>query len=135
MNRRLFPSFFAACLLAWILVLPANATAQKKKTVADASTQLQQLVESSFNTFKTTGLSVAIVKDGQVVMAKGFGSANTESNTPAASGSLTTSPLAAKLSPQPPSACWSRKANFAGKTKSATICLIFRWLILISPLK
>ena len=103
MNRRLFPSFFAACLLAWVLVLPANATAQKKKTVADASTQLQQLVESSFNTFKTTGLSVAIVKDGQVVMAKGFGSANTESNT--------------------------------GKTKSATICLIFRWLILISPRK
>ncbi|MEY3444630.1 MAG: hypothetical protein RLZZ519_2911, partial [Bacteroidota bacterium] len=71
-----------------MLVLPSNATAQKKKTVADASTQLQQLVENSFNTFKTTGLSVAIVKDGQVVLAKGFGSANTEANTPAASGSL-----------------------------------------------
>lgn len=88
MNRRLLPLFFAAFLFLGLLASPSNALAQKKKTVADAATLLNTLVEASYATFKTTGLSIAIVKDDQVILSKGFGAANASNNTPAASNSL-----------------------------------------------
>jgi CubicO group peptidase (beta-lactamase class C family) len=63
--------------------------AQKHKTPVPVPSQdPAALAEGSFNTFKPTGLSVAIVKDGQVVFAKGFGFANAETKEPAQTNSL-----------------------------------------------
>lgn len=88
MKRNLFASIAVPVLLVLWMALPQAVLAQKKKPAADPAAQLTELIEASFNTFKPTGLSVAIVKDGQVVLAKGWGSANAETNVPAASSSL-----------------------------------------------
>ena len=66
----------AFCTL-FILATHPLLLAQKKKNPDPAPTVAQQ-VEASFNTFKPTGLCIAIVKDGQVVYSKGLGLANAE---------------------------------------------------------
>jgi CubicO group peptidase (beta-lactamase class C family) len=71
-----------------LLFMGMQAQGSKNKPASNPADELTKLVEASFNTFKPTGLSVAVVKDGQVVLAKGWGSANTEAKTPAGSNSL-----------------------------------------------
>ncbi|MFN8398239.1 MAG: serine hydrolase [Bacteroidia bacterium] len=73
-----------------IVFLPAALHGQKGKSkpAKDPAAELTQLVEGSFNTFKPAGLSVAVVKDGQVVLAKGWGTANASNGTPVTGGSL-----------------------------------------------
>jgi CubicO group peptidase (beta-lactamase class C family) len=77
-----------ALLLPLILLYSSTALqAQKKKPAVPQQTP-QQLVEASFGTFKPTGMSVAIVKDGQVVLATGLGMAHATTQEPARSSSL-----------------------------------------------
>lgn len=77
-------------LLLAIALVPALALGQKGKAkpAQDPAAELTRLIEASFNTFKPTGLAVAVVKDGQVVLSKGWGSANTTAGTPVTSSSL-----------------------------------------------
>ncbi|MFM2376091.1 MAG: hypothetical protein RLZZ165_1188 [Bacteroidota bacterium] len=49
---------------------------------------MEKIVEASYEAFKPTGLCVAVVKDGRVVLSKGWGSADKDANRPAESGSL-----------------------------------------------
>lgn len=65
--RRLLPLLLAVCLLA-----PAQLQAQNGSAPA-ALNGLDGFVEQVMKDWKVPGLSVAIVKDGKVVYAKGFG--------------------------------------------------------------
>jgi CubicO group peptidase (beta-lactamase class C family) len=82
-------SRLAALFFALLVIFgPVEVAAQKKKTTVDPTQALAAQIEASFNTFKPTGLSVAIVKDGQVVLHKALGLANAETNEPATTASL-----------------------------------------------
>lgn len=74
-------------LMACLLVMPLASQSQKKKTATPAD-DLAALVEASYGVFKPTGLSVAVVKDGEVVLARGWGMANVETKAPAQRNSL-----------------------------------------------
>ncbi len=82
------PSRLRVTFLAVLILLTSLAAPAQKKKAADPVADLQQQVEASFNVFKPTGLSIAIVKDGQVVLSKGFGFANAETKDPALGSSL-----------------------------------------------
>jgi CubicO group peptidase (beta-lactamase class C family) len=84
-----FPTSLRALSLALVLILSATTLlAQKKKPSADPMQALAQQIEASYNVFKPTGLSIAIVKDGQVVLANAYGLANAETKEAAQTSSL-----------------------------------------------
>ena len=65
---------FTAGILAWTILLAASlgAAAQTAKKPA-APPKLDETVARVMTTFEVPGISLAIVKDGQVVVAKGYG--------------------------------------------------------------
>lgn len=66
----------AAASTAALCLLPALAGAQP-------ATELDAYVEKTLAAYKLPGASIAVVKDGQVVVAKGYGLSNVEASTKA----------------------------------------------------
>src|SRR5215471_12433872 len=69
-NVMFFASSRLRSIALVISILAANALAQ---TPSGAPADLDAYVASSMKTFEVPGMAVAIVKDGKVVVAKGYG--------------------------------------------------------------
>jgi CubicO group peptidase (beta-lactamase class C family) len=65
--RKLLPGLLA------IYFLPAFVIAQKKSGKPDNASLFDAYVQASLKRWKTPGMSIAVVKDGQVVFLKGYG--------------------------------------------------------------
>lgn len=73
-----------AAAIAALCLLPSLACAQP----ASPTTELDAYVEKTLATHKLPGASIAVVKDGQVVVAKGYGLSNVEASTKAAADTV-----------------------------------------------
>jgi CubicO group peptidase (beta-lactamase class C family) len=62
-----------SCRLAAVLILLSLAALWAQSTAAAPPADLDSYVASSMKTFDVPGMSVAIVKDGKIVIAKGYG--------------------------------------------------------------
>jgi CubicO group peptidase (beta-lactamase class C family) len=71
-------------LLAVALLLPAAAVAQTVATRPDVDT----LAARTLRTFEVPGLALAVVKDGEVVVARGYGVRKLGESTPVDTGTL-----------------------------------------------
>jgi CubicO group peptidase (beta-lactamase class C family) len=60
-------------LLAMFMVYASVVSAQTAETRGEAPADLEAYVASTLKVFEVPGIAVAIVKDGQVVVAKGYG--------------------------------------------------------------
>src|SRR5690349_20712953 len=63
--------------LALILLLAINSLAQN-----GASTKLDEYMQSEMKSQQIPGVSVAVIKDGRIILAKGYGFANVEHQVP-----------------------------------------------------
>ncbi len=72
------------CLFA-ALALPNFSTAQISASQTDA---INSLLRSYINEHRIPGLSLAVVADGRVVLAEGYGLADVENNVPAAADTI-----------------------------------------------
>lgn len=70
------------------LLLGGAAFAQKNKPAADPKKELLAKIEASYNVFKPAGLAVAVVKDGQVLLSQGWGTANADTKAAVHSNSV-----------------------------------------------
>ncbi|WP_114520804.1 serine hydrolase [Altererythrobacter sp. ZODW24] len=72
------------CLLAGIAFCPVPAIAQEKRpTTVEALAGLETEIEQLRQIYQTPGVAIAIVKDGQVVFAQGFGKRDLGRDLPA----------------------------------------------------
>src|SRR5215472_15156154 len=65
--RKLLPGLLA------LYFLPAIVIGQKKSGKPDNASLFDVYVQASLKRWKTPGMSIAVVKDGQVVFLKGYG--------------------------------------------------------------
>ena len=76
MRKLLLPALFFFHFLPVIVIafIPAIAIGQKKSGVpADKAASFDGYVQTAVKRWKTPGMSIAVVKDGQVVFKKGYG--------------------------------------------------------------
>lgn len=66
---------FVLMLLSMVLLCTPNLNAQKAVTPI-SSKQIDSLVNLTLSTFNVPGIAVAVVKDGKIIHAKGYGIAN-----------------------------------------------------------
>jgi CubicO group peptidase (beta-lactamase class C family) len=100
MNRHDFCALvFALAVLGWPTTLPAQESAGGAKELQD----FDSFITETMKDWKVPGLAVAIVKEGKVVLSKGYGARDREKNLPVtprtifAVGSITKSFTAATL--------------------------------------
>lgn len=76
-------TFFRFVFVAWFAALSATSVAQNPApTNVISSAQIDELVERAMKTFNVPGISVAVVKDDQVVHSRGYGVRSLQSNLP-----------------------------------------------------
>src|SRR5690606_34381130 len=61
-------------LLPWMADIKAQTTGKKKKTTTEQ--QLDELLAKALEDYNVPGMAIAIVKDGEVVLSKGYGVRN-----------------------------------------------------------
>jgi len=69
----MLPTFSRRLAIAFVAVIFARSAGAQATTPAAAPTDLDAYVASAMRTFDVPGIAVAIVKDGKVVLAKGYG--------------------------------------------------------------
>ena len=72
-------------LLLWLCLTPALTLAQARLTAEDArqTAKVDAYVGEQMKTLHIPGLSLVVLRDGHVILAKGYGKANLELDTPA----------------------------------------------------
>ncbi|HEX6188243.1 MAG TPA: serine hydrolase domain-containing protein [Pyrinomonadaceae bacterium] len=77
-NRTWFRAIKTATVIAWLSASPTGVLAQ------DATgARVDELVRTEMKLQRIPGLSLAVVKNGQIILAKGYGLANVEHQVPA----------------------------------------------------
>lgn len=78
-------SFFIRLIFLWVCFVAVMTSAQTKSTVeSDASTaKVDAYVQEKMAANHIPGLSLAVVRDGKIILAKGYGMANLELSVPA----------------------------------------------------
>ena len=75
---------------------------------------LDQYVDSVMKAFGVPGISLTIVKDGKVIVAKGYGVRRLGDPTPVDAGTLFGIASNTRCSPRSRSACWWNGARSSG---------------------
>lgn len=72
-------------LFLWLCLAPAPTVAQTKPAAEDArqAARVDAYVEERMKALNIPGLSLVVLRDGQIVLAKGYGKTNLELDTPA----------------------------------------------------
>ena len=85
MKSRSCPSSLARLLILWLCFDPALTLAQTKPTAEDArrAAKVDAYVGERMKALRIPGLSLVVLRDGHVILAKGYGKANLELDTPA----------------------------------------------------
>ena len=106
--RRRPVAYFGLC----ILIAGATVAAQPARTSAPAD--LDQWVARAMKTFEVPGIALAIVKNDEVVVAKGYGVRKLGEPTPVDAKTLFGIASNTKFSPSSRSACWSKRRRSNG---------------------
>jgi CubicO group peptidase (beta-lactamase class C family) len=88
----------------------AQAPAPASSAAASALNGFDEFVLSAMKSWNVPGMAVAIVKDGTVVLAKGYGLRNVQSNLPVTADTLFAIGSSTKAFTTMAMGCWLRKA-------------------------
>ncbi|MCY1074870.1 serine hydrolase domain-containing protein [Archangium lansingense] len=72
----------SALVLVLALAMPAWAEAPLQTDAASLESLVERVVTGQLAAYRIPGATVAVVRDGQVVLARGYGDANAENHTP-----------------------------------------------------
>jgi len=78
-------SFLVVVILSWLYIIPAEASAQVAPGAASElqTEKIDVYLQQKMAALHIPGLSIAVVRDGKVLLARGYGMANLELLTPA----------------------------------------------------
>src|SRR5271166_6319982 len=77
-----------ALVVALCFAAPARCVAQNSKLAPEKRTQIEAAISKFMASTHVTGLSVAVVENGEYEWAQGFGFADLENNVPASEHTL-----------------------------------------------
>jgi CubicO group peptidase (beta-lactamase class C family) len=88
MHRSHLTQRIAAAAMISLLVLPVNVSAGEPPTLPERLDRLVELLEDQRQAFHIPGMSIAVLKDDQVVLLRGFGVADVDSQEPVTEDTL-----------------------------------------------
>ncbi|MEA5140434.1 serine hydrolase [Arcicella rigui] len=90
MTNRFFTSFLCCLLTSCVLVAQKKELTKKPLSDAQLATLFDGYIQNSLSLWKTPGLSVVVVKDGNVVLKKAYGVKNNTTKEPYTTATLST---------------------------------------------
>ena len=109
----------ALLLAAVVLISPLTASAQQKTAKGPDLKALDAWITSAMTEWKIPGVAVGIVKDGKVVVAKGYGYRNLEEKLPVTEKTILAIGSNTKSFTVVLWASWSTRASSTGRSRSA----------------
>lgn len=78
-------SLLPRLVFLWLCLIPALTLAQTKPITEDGrkASQVDAFVNERMKALHIPGLSLVVLRDGEIILAKGYGKANLELDTPA----------------------------------------------------
>ncbi len=101
------------CTIIVFMVTGASlARAQWSPSAANATDQVDRTIEEQMKRRGIPGLSLAIIQDGKIVKAKGYGFADRDKKTPVSASTLFQAGPSASRWPRWKRSIWWKKGNF-----------------------
>jgi hypothetical protein len=112
--------FLGICVLELLSISPiiAQNTENKLSELVSIDVRtIEKLVQSQIVDGNFVGGSIAVMQQGKIIFAKGYGKRSLENNKPVNTERFLTPARFQNNLPPPQFCCWQKKENFRSKTK------------------